>query len=38
VEVIEVLDDEGSAGVVAVGSGEIECEDEGIAIVVEMGA
>ena len=38
VEVVEVLDDEGAAGVFAVGAGEVEGEDEGVAIVVEVGA
>ena len=38
VEVVEVLDDEGAAGVVAVGAGEVEGEDEGVAVGVEVGA
>jgi len=38
VEVVEMLDDEGTTRVIAVGAGEIEGEDEGIAIVVEVGA
>ena len=34
VEVVEVLDDEGAAGVFAVGIGEVEGEDQGVAVVV----
>ena len=37
VEVVEVLDNEGTAGVFAVGAGEVEGEDEGVAVVVEVG-
>jgi len=37
VEVVEVFDDEGAAGIFAVRAGEVEGEDEGVAIVVEMG-
>lgn len=38
VEIVEVLDDEGAAGVFAVGVGEVEGEDQGVAVVVEVGA
>ena len=38
VEIIEALDDQGAARVFAVGAGEIEGEDKGVAVVVEMRA
>jgi len=38
VEVVEVLNDEGTAGIFAVGAGEVEGEDEGAAVVVEVRA
>ena len=38
VEVVEVLDDEGAAGVFAVGAGEVEGEDEGVAEVGRGGS
>ena len=37
-EIIEVLDDEGAAGVVAVGADAVEGEDEGVAELVDVAA
>jgi hypothetical protein len=38
VEIVEVLDDEGTASVFAVEVGEVEGEDQGVAVVGEVGA
>ena len=37
-ELVEVLDDEGAAGVVSVGTDAVEGEDERVAVLTEVGA